>query len=182
VGLRLLQHRLLRSLYVIHRQWLTETREWLAPALSPEADFWDVWSVVRHINDQFDRQYRRQQAFVKAILPVLSPADALVLHVKAAQLEGARRNLDRLGRLQGTSKIAAAVCSEFLELLDAWFGELQWLTRRLTKAELPLPAHKALAQLKAAGAIRAGLQSGPLERQHGSGSALRVAALHCAAT
>ena len=146
------------------------------------SDFWDVWSVVRHINDQFDRQYRRQQAFVKAILPVLSPADALVLHVKAAQLEGARRNLDRLGRLQGTSKIAAAVCSEFLELLDAWFGELQWLTRRLTKAELPLPAHKALAQLKAAGAIRAGLQSGPLERQHGSGSALRVAALHCAAT
>jgi hypothetical protein len=149
------------SLRDTHRQWLTETREWLAPALSPGADFWDMWSVVRYINDRFDRQYRRQLAFAEGILPMLSPADALVLHSKAAELEEARRNLDRLGRLQGTSKLAAAACSHFLELLEAWLGELQWLTRGLTTAELSLRAQKALAQLKAAGAIRTNLESGP---------------------
>jgi len=84
-----------------------------------------------------------------------------VLHAKAAQLEGARRNLDRLGRLQGTSKIAAAACAQFLELLEVRLGELQWLTRRLTTAELPLPAQKVLAQPKAADAIRTDLQSAP---------------------
>jgi hypothetical protein len=149
----------------IHRQWLDETKDWLSPALAPDADFWNGWSAVRYINDQFDRQYRRQLAFVQAILPLLSPADGFVLRTKTAQLERVRRTLDRLGRQQGVSRIVAAACSYFLELLEDWFGELQRLTREFARADLPTQARRALAQLKSAVAIRAGLSNvEPLEK------------------
>jgi hypothetical protein len=123
------QHRRLASLFVTSTvKWLDETKEWLSPALAPDADFWNGWSAVRYLNDQFDRQYQRQLAFVKAILPLVSPADGFVLRTKTAELEMVRRTLDRLGRQQGMSKIVAAASSHFLELLEDWFGELQGVT------------------------------------------------------
>ena len=60
----------------IHQRWMRDTLRWLAPTLSASADFWDGWSAVRYINDQFERKYRRQRSLVKAILPLLRAADA----------------------------------------------------------------------------------------------------------
>jgi hypothetical protein len=56
------------KLRILHRRWMNETAEWLSPTLAPEADFWNGWSTVRYINDQFDRQYRRKCALVAAKL------------------------------------------------------------------------------------------------------------------
>ena len=57
----------------IHRQWMDESSEWLSPTLAPDANFWNGWSAVRYLNDQFDRQYRRKCALIAAILPLLRP-------------------------------------------------------------------------------------------------------------
>jgi hypothetical protein len=111
----------------IHRYWLEETRDWLAPAIAPEADFWDGWSAVRYLGDRFARFYRRQLALVKAILPLVGPSDAFTLATTTARVERARRTLDRLGRRQGSVKVVAAACEHFLETLEAWFEELQRL-------------------------------------------------------
>ena len=62
-GLRAVLHRHLScKLRDLHRRWMDETSQWLIPALAPDADFWNGWSAVRYINDQFDRQYRRKCA------------------------------------------------------------------------------------------------------------------------
>src|SRR3954451_15961268 len=81
----------------IHRQWLDETRDWLAPAIAPNADFWDGWSAVRYLDDQFARLCRRQLAFVRDMLSILRPADAVALASRTARLERVRRTLDRWG-------------------------------------------------------------------------------------
>jgi hypothetical protein len=148
----------------IHRQWLDETREWLAPAMAPDADFWNGWSAVRYLADQFERLYRRQLAFVKAMLPMCSSSEAFALAITTVRLERARRNLDQLGRQQGMVEVVAAACAHFLDLLEAWFEELQRLIQGLTRAELPVAAQQALAQLQAAIASRAELPSRSLTR------------------
>ena len=51
-----------------HRRWMDETWDWLSPALG-RAEFWDGWTAVRFLNDQFDRQY----------LPLLPATDAFIL-------------------------------------------------------------------------------------------------------
>jgi hypothetical protein len=133
----------------IHRHWLGETRDWLAPATAPDADFWNGWSAVRYLGDQFERFYRRQLAFVKAILPMFAPSDAFALAATTARLERARRTLDRLGRRQGIVQVVAAACEHFLETLETWFGELQRLTQGLTASEFPVAAQQALVWLEA---------------------------------
>jgi hypothetical protein len=148
-----------RGLREIHRRWLDETRDWLAPATSAEADFWNGWSAVRYLDDQFQRLYRRQLAFVRAIFPLLTRSEAYLLGAKTAQLERVRRNLDRLGRQQGMVSVVAAACSYFLTLLEEWFEQIQRLTHGLTRADLPEPARRALGQLHAAIASRAELPS-----------------------
>ena len=80
----------------IHQVWMRDTLRWLAPTLSPSADFWDGWSAVRYINDQFDRKYRWQRMLGKAILPLLPPADAFLLRSATSELELMRRHLNRI--------------------------------------------------------------------------------------
>ena len=138
----------------IHRRWMDEILEWLGPTLAPDADFWNGWSAVRYINDQFDRQYRRECALIAAILPLLRPSDAFILCATTVVLERTRRDLDQLGRRQGMTDVVAALAYRFLKLLRTWFAEIERVTEELTLDELPLDGRRALAQLRAAAAAR----------------------------
>jgi hypothetical protein len=138
----------------VHRRWMDEVSEWLSPTLTPDADFWNGWSAVRYINDQFDRQYRRECALVAAILPLLRPTDAFSLCARTVVLGRARRDLDQLGRRQGMTEVVAALVYRFLKLLRTWFAEIERVTEELTIDELPTDGRRALAQLRAAVAAR----------------------------
>jgi hypothetical protein len=129
---------------------MDETSDWLNPTLATDADFWNGWSAVRYVNDQFDRQYRRGWALVAAILPLLRPADAFMLCARPVVLERTRRDLDRLGRRRGKTEVVAALAHRFLKLLRSWFEEIERVTEELTIDDLPLDGRRALAQLRAA--------------------------------
>jgi hypothetical protein len=138
----------------IHRRWMDESSGWLSPTLAPDADFWNGWSAVRYINDQFDRQYRRKCALIEAILPLLRPTDAFILRARHVVLERTRCDLDQLGRRQGMTEVVAALAYRFLKLLRTWFAEIERITGELTLDELPPDGHRALAQLRFATAAR----------------------------
>jgi hypothetical protein len=135
-----------------HRRWMEETSAWLTPALAPDADFWNGWSAVRYINDQFDRQYRRKCALVAAILPLLRPTDAFSVCAATVLLERTRRDLDRSGRRLGATEVVRAVTCRFLDLLRTWLGEIERATEKLTLRDLPAEGRRALAQLTAGAA------------------------------
>ncbi len=120
----------------IHRRWMDETSEWLSPTLDPDADFWNGWSAVRYINDQFDRQYRRACTLVATILPLLPPSDAFILRARTVVLERTRRDLDYLGRRQGMTTVVAALVYRFLERLRTWLAEIERVAAGLTLIEL----------------------------------------------
>jgi hypothetical protein len=129
---------------------MDETSDWLNPTLAPDADFWNGWSAVRCVNDQFDRQYRRGWTLVSAILPLLRPADAFVLCARSVALARTRRDLDRLGRQRGKTQVVAELAHRFLKLLRSWFEEIERVTEELTVDDLPMDGRRALAQLRAA--------------------------------
>ena len=138
----------------IHRRWMDESSEWLGPTLVPDADFWNGWSAVRYINDQFDRQYRRECALIAAILPLLRPSDAFILCATTVVLERTHRDLDQLGRRQGMTEVVAGLAYRFLKLLRTWFAEIERVTEQITLDELRLDGRQALAQLRTAAAAR----------------------------
>jgi len=145
----------------IHHMWMRDTLQWLAPTLSPRADFWDGWSAVRYINDQFDRKYRRQRTLVKAILPLLQPADAFLLRSATTELELMRRHLNRMAGRRNMMEVVAAASCRFLELLGAWFNELERVTDGLTRADLSVQGRRALARLECAVAMHKGARRPP---------------------
>ena len=122
------------------------------PYVAPDADFWNGWSAVRYIDDQFARQYRRECRLIAAILPLLRPSDAFILCATTAVLERTRRDLDQLGRRQGMTGAVAVLAYRFLKLLRTWFAEIERVTQELTLDELPPDGRRALAQLGAAAA------------------------------
>jgi hypothetical protein len=137
-------------LHDIHRLWIDETSDWLHPTRAPDADFWNGWSTVRYLNDQFDRQYRRELALVAAMLPLLRPRDAFILCATTAVLERTRRHIDQVGRRQGMTEVMASLVHRFLELLRTWFTDIERAAEQLTVYELPSAGRRALAQLDAA--------------------------------
>src|SRR5438874_10032081 len=104
----------------IHSRWMTETMRGLAPALSPDADFWSGWSAVRYLSDQFDWPYRWQRILMTAIVPLLRPADAGMLRAITETLEEVRYSLDRVGRWRNMTVVTGALASRFVKLLNAW--------------------------------------------------------------
>jgi hypothetical protein len=136
----------------LHRRWMDETSGWLSPTLAPDADFWTGWSAVRYINNQFDRQYRRECALVAAILPLLRPTEAFTLCAATVLLERTRRDLDQLGRRLGMTEVVRAVTCRFLKLLGSWLVEIDGVTEELTVDDLPPDGRRAIAQLTAAAA------------------------------
>jgi hypothetical protein len=128
----------------IHRRWMEETSQWLGPTLATDADFWNGWSAVRYINDQFDRQYRRKCAVVGAIIPLLRPSDALILCATTGMLERTRRDIDQAGRRQDMTELVATLVYRFLKLLRTWFAEIERVTAELTIDELPPDGQRAL--------------------------------------
>jgi hypothetical protein len=132
----------------IHRRWMDETSEWLSPTLVPDADFWNGWSAVRFLNDQFDRQYRRTCALIGAILPLLPPTDAFILRARTVVLERTRRALDHFGRRQGMTKVVAALTYRFLKLLRTWFAEIERVTAELTLHEPWPDGFRALVRIR----------------------------------
>jgi hypothetical protein len=135
------------SLRPIHSRWMTETMRELASILSSDADFWDGWSAVRYLNDQFDWQYRWQRIFVTAILPLLRPANARVLLATTETLEEVRYDLDRVGRWRDMTVVTRALAYRFVKLLNVWFVEIQRVTQGLSDEGLSSEARRALTQL-----------------------------------
>jgi hypothetical protein len=142
------------TLRAIHRHWMSETWQWLAPTLSPDADFWNGWSAVRYLNDQFQRLYRHQCALLTGILPLLSRSDTVQIRAATEVLAETLHHLDRIGRRLGMTESVAALSGRFLDLLGVWFAEIQRVTRELTRDELPPQGQQALRQLEGAIAIR----------------------------
>ena len=67
-----------------------------------------------------------------------------------------RRHLNRIAGRQSMTEVVAAASCRFLELLGAWFIELQRVTEGLTGADLPPQARRALARLESAVTIQTG--------------------------
>ena len=50
-----------------HDAWIEEVRQLLVPATTPVAPFWDRWSVVRHLDDQFLARFRVERALLSEL-------------------------------------------------------------------------------------------------------------------
>jgi len=107
-----------------HHTWIGEAESYLTPIIVPEASFWERWTAVRYIADQFAQQYRRESSLLNELRPVLDPdvAEALIGQGRrVGQLWG---ELDRVGRRRGTSRTVAVTARALLDALRTWCDQI----------------------------------------------------------
>jgi hypothetical protein len=137
-------------LAAVHERWMEQITEFLAPALSEEADFWSRWTSARFLDDQFGDRFRLECALLDALAPLL-PADTAGTIAKArAGVEQTADELTAAGRRRATGVLTAHLGRRFIDQLALWCIEVELATARVRTAELPRVATRLLTRLRAA--------------------------------
>ena len=134
----------------VHDAWVEEVRRFLIPATTPTAPFWDRWSVVRYLNDQFMERFGWERALVAELRPFVAQHDTDTLWTGAERVAQLRLALDRVGRRRGTAGEFALVTEEFLKALELWCAEIELAARQIERDALAEEGERILAHLEAA--------------------------------
>lgn len=132
-----------------HDAWVEEARQLLVPAATPDAPFWDRWSVVRYLNDQFLERFKVERALVSEIRPFVTIHEMDRLEAGGERVARLHLALDRIGRRRGTAAEFAAMTTEFLKALELWCAEIELAGGRVHRDTLPVEARRMLEQLEA---------------------------------
>jgi len=135
-------------LHAAHEIWIRETSRFLLPILVPEAPFWNRWTAVRYLADQFLEQYRRERALLDEVRPFLPPDIAERLTQDGERIGRLQCELDRVGRRRGTAHMVSGVSRELLQLLRAWCADIEEAAGQIPQDLLPEEGNRLVAELE----------------------------------
>jgi hypothetical protein len=139
---------LVSVLRATHETWTDEVERYLSPVILREASFWERWTAVRYIADQFQLQYRREWRLLDQVRTLL-PALVVETLVKDGQrIERLQRELDRVGRRRGTARSVSVTAGELLDAVRCWCGDLEAGVREISRSTLTAKAERLVAELE----------------------------------
>lgn len=131
-----------------HGIWIRETNRFLLPIIVREAPFWDRWTAVRYMADQFLGQYRRERALVDEVRPFLLPDIAERLTRDGERIGRLQGELDRVGRRRATARKVSVVSRELLQLLRSWCADIEEAAGRIPRDLLAEEGNRLVAELE----------------------------------
>jgi hypothetical protein len=131
-----------------HRVWIRETDRFLSPIMVPEAQFWERWTAVRYLADEFLGQYRRERAFIDEVHLFLPPDTAARLIQDGERIGWLQGELDRVGRRRSTAHRVSVLSSELLHLLRSWCADIENAAGRIPRDSLPEEGNRLVADFE----------------------------------
>lgn len=131
-----------------HKIWIRETTLYLWPVFVQEAPFWERWTAVRYIADEFLRQFRLERAFVDELRPFLPPDIADSLTRDGERIGRLQGELDRVGRRRGTAHTVSVISRRLLHLLRSWCADIEAAAGRIPRGLLPPEGNRLVADLE----------------------------------
>lgn len=147
---------LARVLRAAHEVWLRETTLFLSPSTTGEAGFWERWTAVRYLADQFQGPFDRERQLVKEMRPFLPAETAEKLSVEGERIAQLGQALDLAGRRRGTAGAVALASSEFLQMLEQWCSQIELAAEHIPRDLLPEEGARLLAGIESYGRMHGG--------------------------
>jgi hypothetical protein len=144
-------HSVARVLQTAHEVWIRETTLFLSSATKEDAGFWERWTAVRYLADQFQLPYRRELALIEEMRPFLPPEVADRLSREGERLGQLGQALDKVGRRRGTARTVAVASREFLQLLRQWCSDIELAAEQVARDDLPQEGARLVAELETYG-------------------------------
>jgi hypothetical protein len=136
------------TLRAAHEVWIREASSYLVPISAPDAGFWERWTAVRYLADQFLAQFHRERALIDELRLLLPPEVVDHLDREAQRIAERREQLDRIGRRRGTGHTVGMAARALLHALRIWCVELEATVGRLRRESLPDQASQLIADLE----------------------------------
>lgn len=131
----------------VHDEWIEEARQFLLPATLADASFWDRWSAVRYLNDQYTERHRAESELVAELGPFVPARDHDMLIAGRERVAELRLALDRVGRRRVSASEFARAVSHFLRALEFWCAEIEAAVSRVEADALTPEAQRVLDHL-----------------------------------
>ena len=113
------------TLRAAHEIWVREADRYLLPVATQEAPFWNRWTTVRYLADQFMAQYRRECALLLELHSFLPPEVTERLTLDGERIRELVAELDRVGRRRGSAPTVSVVSQGLLGALRAWCADFE---------------------------------------------------------
>lgn len=131
-----------------HKIWIRESTLHLWPVFVQEAPFWERWTAVRYMADDFLGQYRLERALVDELRPFLPPDIADSLTRDGERISRLQCELDRVGRRRGTAHVVSVISRRLLYLLRSWCADIEAAAGRIPRGLLPPEGNRLVAHLE----------------------------------
>jgi hypothetical protein len=131
-----------------HKIWIRETNHFLLPIIVRDAPFWERWTAVRYLADQFLGQYHRERALIDKVRPFLPPDTTERLTQGGERISRLQCELDRMGRRRGTAHTVAVVSRQLLHLLRSWCADIEEAAGRIPRELLPEEGSRLVADFE----------------------------------
>jgi hypothetical protein len=122
---------LYRVMSPLHDVWMADAEHVLAPLTRWEATFWDRWTAVSYLREQFPERLRLEQELVTELRAFLPPELNERLGMELERLVCLYHKLEQLsGRRVAVEEMARAV-RELLESLRLWYADIEFAAGRI---------------------------------------------------
>ncbi len=127
-----------------HEIWVEHTDTFLTPVMVPEASFWERWTAVRFLADEFAAQLRRECAVLEELRAFLPAGVADQLLQDGERIGQLREYMDRLGRCRGTGQTVAVTARQLLDSVRAWCADVEAAVWQVDPSMLTAEAREAV--------------------------------------
>lgn len=134
-----------------HEIWIRETALFLSSAIKENAGFWERWTAVRYLADQFQRPFLRERALVNEMRPFLPAETGDRLSGQGERIAQLGQALDKVGRRRGTARTVAVASREFLQMLRQWCSDIEVAAEQVARDDLPQEGARLVAELETYG-------------------------------
>jgi hypothetical protein len=138
-----------------HENWIRETTLFLSPATKEDAGFWERWTAVRYLADQFQGPFQRERALVHEMRPFLPVETADRLSGEGERIAQLGQALDKVGRRRGTARTVAVASREFLQMLRQWCTDIELAAEPIPRDLLAEEGARLVAELETYGQTNA---------------------------
>jgi hypothetical protein len=145
------EERLNPVLAATHDRWMADADQALGPVMEPDASFFQRWTAVRYLWDEFAERLQLEQELLDELHPLIHPEAWERLSIQAHRVKRLRQDLALLADQSGTRREVALTAHALLDGLRLWYAEIEFTVGLIELIHLSPYATRLLGQWKRGG-------------------------------
>jgi hypothetical protein len=139
---------LFRVMTPLHDAWMADADRVLEPMMHWEATFWDRWTAVNYLREQFPERLRLEQELLTELHAFLTPELNERLRMQIERLARLHHDLEQLGQRRTPASEMARAVRELLEALRLWYAEIELAAGGIRRKDIGTQADQLLGRIE----------------------------------